>query len=117
MPPEPSDDHRVLKPGFHERVFALVCQVPPGRVTTYGDLARTLGAIQVARHVGFALAALKDDGVPWHRVINSRGRISFPIDSERWRRQRALLEAEGVDVSERGGVDLRALAWTLDPPG
>ena len=109
----PQDDHRVLGPGFHEDVFALVCQVPAGRVTTYGDLARTLGAIQVARHVGFALAACKDDGVPWQRVINGRGRISFPVGSERWRRQRALLRAEGIAVSDSGAVDLRALAWSF----
>jgi methylated-DNA-protein-cysteine methyltransferase-like protein len=109
------DDHRVLGPGFHERVFALVCEVPAGRVTTYGDVARTLGAVEVARHVGFALAALRDDSVPWHRVINSRGRISFPVGSAQWRRQQALLEAEGVHVSDEGRVDLRRLAWTFAP--
>lgn len=97
---------RVLRPGFHARVFALVRQVPPGSLTTYGDVARALGAVQVARHVGNALAALRDDDVPWQRVVNSRGRISFPPGSSSFARQRAALEAEGVPVEDDGRVPL-----------
>jgi methylated-DNA-protein-cysteine methyltransferase-like protein len=102
---------RILEEGFHQRVFALVKKVPKGRVTTYGDVAIALGSVAVARHIGFALAALRNDEVPWQRVINSQGRISFPVDSEQYRRQKALLLAEGVVFDERDRVDLARLRW------
>lgn len=102
---------RVTGPGFHGRVYAVVRQVPAGAVTTYGDVATLLGSPRVARHVGFALAALNDPDVPWHRVINSRGRISFRGDSVRGELQRRLLEAEGIAFDEGGRVDLKALRW------
>lgn len=84
----------------------MVQQVPPGHVTTYGDVATVLGSPRVARHVGFALAALGEQDVPWHRVINSRGRISFKGDPARAGLQRALLVAEGVVFDELGRTDL-----------
>ena len=49
---------RIVGPGFHEQVYAIVKQVPKGFVTTYGDVGRQLGSSRVARHVGFALAGL-----------------------------------------------------------
>ena len=105
---------RVLRPGFHERVFALVRQVPPGSLTSYGDVARALGAVQVARHVGNALAALRDETVPWQRVVNSRGRISVPPRSPSFERQRAALEAEGVPVDDEGRVPLSTRRHVFD---
>lgn len=107
------DADRVLRPGFNERVYALVRQVPAGWVTTYGDLAGLLGSRRVARQVGYALAALADPAVPWHRVINAQGRVSFKGDPLRAREQRSRLEAEGVvfDAGER--VDLAAVRWTF----
>ena len=50
--------------GFHQRVYQVVGQVPIGRVTTYGDVATVLGSPRVARHVGWALAALVDELIP-----------------------------------------------------
>jgi methylated-DNA-protein-cysteine methyltransferase-like protein len=82
-------------------------------VTTYGDVAAALGSPRVARHVGWALAALREEDVPWHRVINSRGRISFKGDTPRAVLQRAKLEAEGVTFSATGRVDLKLLRWTF----
>lgn len=105
---------RVVGPGFHQRVFDVVRTVPPGAVTTYGDVATLLGSPRVARHVGFALAALDDPDVPWHRVINSRGRISFKGDVARGRVQRALLEQEGVAFDASDRVDLRRLRHVFD---
>ncbi|MEZ4238133.1 MAG: MGMT family protein [Myxococcota bacterium] len=96
---------RVVTEGFHQRVFAVVRLVPAGAVTTYGDVAAALGARSVARHVGYALAALgrhgASDDVPWHRVLNVKG---APVGDTS---QRALLEAEGVAFDGRGRVDLR----------
>lgn len=102
---------KIIGPGFNSSVYDLVRQVPAGRVTTYGDIAGFLGSRRVARHVGFALAALTDPAVPWHRVINAQGRISFKGDTARGIEQRLLLESEGVVFNPSGRVDLAALRW------
>lgn len=106
---------RVVTEGFHDRVYAMVRLVPEGRVTTYGDVAAALGSPRVARHVGWALAALRDDDVPWHRVINAQGRISFKGDTPRAELQRMRLEHEGVGFDSRGRVDLKQLRWRFLP--
>lgn len=107
----PAVEPRVVSPGFHARVYAVVRQVPAGFVTTYGQVATLLGSPRVARHVGFALAALSPDHepVPWHRVINSQGRISHRDDAD----QQRMLEDEGVSFDERGRVDLRRFLYTF----
>lgn len=107
-------DERVVSLGFHARVYAVVRSIPAGRVSTYGDVATRLGTPRVARHVGWALAALREDDVPWHRVINARGTISFRGDTPRAVLQRALLEAEGIPFDVRGRVDLRAFRHRPD---
>ncbi len=106
---------RVVKPGFNARVYAVVRQVPPGFVTTYGQVAALLGSPQVARHVGFAMAALgrTDEPAPWHRVINSQGRISARGQPDRAREQRELLEREGVVFDERERVDLGRFRYSF----
>ena len=83
-----------------------MAQVPPGSVSTYGDVAEALGARSVARHVGNALAALPAHrtDVPWHRIVNSRGRISFRSDGARSGEQMGRLAAEGVEVDRNGAV-------------
>lgn len=103
---------RVCGPGFQSRVYAAVSLVPPGRLVTYGDVAAALGDAAVARQVGWALAALTDDGVPWHRVINAQGRISVRGDDARAVVQAARLEAEGVRFTN-GRCDLRAYRFLL----
>ncbi len=102
---------RVTGPGFNSRVYAVVKQVPRGKVSTYGDIATLLGSPRVARHVGFALSALRDPDVPWHRVINSRGKLSLRSDTVRGELQQRLLEAEGVHFDAAGRVDLKTLRW------
>ncbi|MAG56191.1 MAG: methyltransferase [Planctomycetes bacterium] len=116
MPYEPSKHgpRRVVGPGFHELVYGTVQQVPPGRVTTYGDVAGKLGLRTVARHVGYALAAIPEDlDVPWHRVVNGRGRLSPRDEGDGFsQEQRRRLEAEGVEVNPDGRVaDFAALRW------
>lgn len=104
-------EERIVGPGFHERVYAVVRRVPPGRVTTYGDVATVLGSPRVARHVGWALAALREGptDVPWHRVVNGRGRISHRGDLWRAEDQALRLVAEGVPFDAAGRiVDLPA---------
>lgn len=90
----------------HQRIWREVARIPHGRVASYGQVAQRAGLGRLARHVGWALAALpRDSDLPWHRVINAQGRISFPPHSARYREQRRRLIAEGV-VFRRGVVDL-----------
>jgi methylated-DNA-protein-cysteine methyltransferase-like protein len=109
-------EERIVGPGFRSQVYAVVKTVAKGTVTTYGDVAGALGSRRVARQVGFALAALEDDTVPWHRVINAQGRISFKGDLTRAGAQRKRLEREGIrfDGSERV-IDFEAHKAKLRP--
>ncbi len=115
VPPMPAVEPRVVKPGFNARVYAVVRQCPAGFVTTYGQVATLLGSPRVARHVGFAMAAVmqSDEPVPWHRVINSQGRISHRGDVHRAQEQREMLEGEGVVFDERERVDLARFRYTF----
>ena len=94
-----------------EAIYRWVRRVPEGKVATYGQIARLVGSCS-ARQVGYALAAL-DAGadVPWHRIINSQGRISRRTGSEGHRLQRILLETEGVVFSVDDTIDLVQYRW------
>jgi methylated-DNA-protein-cysteine methyltransferase-like protein len=102
---------------FNHQVWDIVRQVPPGRVTTYGEVARMLPLPEgldpksyqtfAPRWVGGAMAACPED-VPWQRVINSKGEISPRPGAEL---QRQLLEEEGVQFDERGRIDLKSFGW------
>jgi len=95
---------------LYSSIYALVRQVPPGRVTTYGHIARLLGC--TARSVGFAMAALPDGhDVPWQRVINSQGKVSPRRNGAGDLVQRLRLEAEGVLFDSCGRVDLSRYGW------
>ncbi len=101
---------------FYEQVYALVRQIPRGKVTSYGRVAQMLGRPNAARAVGYALSALKDQpagaGVPWHRVINSEGRITIANRQHSADDQARLLRAEGVLVGEDLRVDLQHYLWS-----
>ena len=91
---------------LYQQIYALVRQVPPGRVTTYGRIGKRVGC--TARTVGFAMAALPPGSdVPWQRVINSQGRVSHRRDGEGNLLQQDLLQAEGVAFSRSGTIDLQ----------
>jgi methylated-DNA-protein-cysteine methyltransferase related protein len=84
-----------------QRVWDVIEGIPPGCVLNYGEVARLAGYPGKARMVGMALGrAPKKRKLPWHRVVNAQGRISFPVDSDRYQTQRRLLEAEGVEFDE-----------------
>jgi methylated-DNA-protein-cysteine methyltransferase-like protein len=97
----------VAADSFFVSVYRAVRKIPPGRVATYGQLARWLGVPRGARAVGWALRALsprRSANVPWHRVVAAGGRIAVrPGAGPDLQRRR--LRAEGVRF--RGGrVDL-----------
>jgi methylated-DNA-protein-cysteine methyltransferase-like protein len=93
-----------------ERVLAAVRRIPRGKVCTYGNVAEVAGLPRRARLVGTVLRQTSGRGLPWYRVINAGGRISFPTGSDAYQRQRHELEAEGV-VFVGGRVDLRRYGW------
>ena len=93
-----------------EMILAAVRRIPRGKVCTYGDVAEVAGLPRRARLVGTVLRQTSGRGLPWYRVINAGGRISFPVGSDAYARQRHELEAEGV-VFAGGRVDLRRYGW------
>ncbi|CAE7083203.1 unnamed protein product [Rhizoctonia solani] len=108
---------------FHARVYAAVREIPLGRVTSYGHIAKIVGMPRHSRHVGQALKFLPGDSdIPWHRVIASNGTISSRGPGTTGAdRQRDALQAEGVDVrhpAPGGGlmrVSLAEYGWFPDP--
>jgi methylated-DNA-protein-cysteine methyltransferase-like protein len=95
-----------------ERFYAVVRRVPRGRVATYGQIAALSGFPRHARQVGYALNALKDGSrVPWHRVINSSGRISPRADPGWGNLQLRMLEAEGIEFGPGDRVSLERYGW------
>lgn len=99
---------------LYARYYDVVRRIPEGRVATYGTIARVAGRPGAARQVGYALASLGEehDDVPWHRVVNARGRISDRRDpSGSARVQRILLEDEGVVFDAEGRIDLAGFGW------
>ena len=98
---------------FPRRVYAILAQVPPGRVITYGTIAVLLGEPRKARQVGWALAATPawDPPLPAHRVINARGELSGGPAFGGYAVQRGKLEAEGVAFMRDGRVDLERYLW------
>ncbi len=98
--------------GWRDAVYAMTAQIPSGKVLGYRDVAALLGRPRAPRQVGFALAALPPgDLTPWWRVIRSDGTIAMQGDPTRGPRQRALLIAEGVVVSDAGKIDIAVFRW------
>jgi methylated-DNA-protein-cysteine methyltransferase-like protein len=112
---KPARAKRVRSPAISqsvpESILAAVRRIPRGKVCTYGNVAEVAGMPRRARLVGTVLRQTPSArGLPWYRVINAGGRISFPVGSDTYARQRHKLEAEGV-VFVGGRVDLRRYGW------
>jgi methylated-DNA-protein-cysteine methyltransferase related protein len=101
-----------LGSSVYRDIYAAVSRIPRGKVATYGQVALLAGLPGRARQVGYALSALSDKTVPWHRVINARGEISQrPGDDVAGEMQRLRLEAEGVVFDAHGRVSLNDYQW------
>lgn len=102
---------------FYLTVWKIVRQIPRGKVSTYGQIARFIPPIpgltpedfhaNKARWVGYAMAASPKD-VPWQRVVNSQGKISARSGAET---QIKLLEAEEVAFDAHGRIDMKQFGW------
>jgi alkylated DNA nucleotide flippase Atl1 len=96
---------------LYARIYAEVCRIPRGRISTYGRIAKAVGGCS-ARQVGYAMAALPDGSrVPWHRVINQKGEISARKRGSGSEDQRVRLLTEGIPFDPKGGVDLQRYGW------
>ncbi len=96
---------------FFQRVWAVVAQIPEGRVTTYGHIAEHLGARSAARTVGWALKAAAGAALPCHRVVNRFGGLSGRMHFGAPFIMEDLLRSEGVTFTEDGCVDLDRHLW------
>ena len=94
-----------------QQVYQVLSTIPPGKVTSYGAVARLAGLGQGARFVGYVLRNLpKDSTRPWHRVLKSQGKVSLPTDSPSFEEQITRLKAEGILIKS-GKVNLRHHLW------
>lgn len=93
---------------LYDRIYEVVRRIPRGRVATYGQVAREAGLGGQARLAGYALHNLPEGSdVPWHRVVNARGRIALDDSRGGASIQRALLEAEGVTFDRHNSISLQ----------
>ena len=109
-----SSDAKIQKTddvNWYKSVWKVVSEIPSGHVLTYGEVARLSGMPRAARRVSQAMRrAPRKMNLPWHRVINAQGKISFPEDSNGWVRQKERLESEGV-VFLKGKIDLEKFGY------
>ncbi len=100
----------------YDRIYAVVRQIPVGKVATYGQVAELAGLIGKPRVVGYALYKVApDDNIPWQRVINAKGEIStsaFRDGSDDL--QRVLLEEEGIEF-DGNKINLGKYRWQPPP--
>lgn len=98
---------------FKKRVYDLVAQIPRGRVMTYGQIAALCGAAWAAWEVG-QIAHTGPADLPWQRVVNKQGGLAVGWPGGGRATHRALLEGEGVTVSDEFKVDVAKLLWNPD---
>jgi methylated-DNA-protein-cysteine methyltransferase related protein len=96
---------------FYAKVYAVVRQVPYGRVTSYGAIANYLGAPRSARMVGYAMNLSHDKDVPAHRVVNRNGLLTGKFHFAGIHLMQQLLESEGVRVVNDAVQDFDRLFW------
>ncbi len=101
-----------METNFFERVYHIVRQIPHGRVTTYGAIAKALGTARSARMVGWAMNASHGlEDVPAHRVVNRVGMLSGKHHFEGTNLMQQLLENEGIQVVNNQVIDFQKHFW------
>lgn len=102
----------MMEENFFERVYAIAKQIPYGRVTSYGAIAKALGTARSARMVGWAMNASHNiEDVPAHRVVNRNGILSGKHHFQGTNLMQQLLESEGIEVVDNQIVDFEKVFW------
>lgn len=96
---------------FYEKVYEVARQIPFGRVTSYGAIARFLGAAKSARMVGYALIGSVSKNVPAHRVVNRKGLLTGKFHFEGTNLMQQLLESEGIEVKDNQVQNFDKVFW------
>jgi methylated-DNA-protein-cysteine methyltransferase related protein len=97
---------------FFERVYFIVRQIPYGKVTSYGAIAKALGTARSARMVGWAMNASHSlEDVPAHRVVNRKGLLTGKLHFDGTNLMQQLLESEGIVVMDSQIVDFEKHFW------
>jgi len=97
---------------FAKKVIQLIKAIPKGKVATYGQIAKLAGKPHAARGVAWILHSCSESHhLPWHRVIGSKGTISFPQKSKNYLEQKKKLLAEGVVFLDSDQIDLNRFQW------
>ena len=97
-------DHR-------EKIWSVISHIPKGKVSSYGAIANRAGLPGYARYVGYTLKNLPpNSSLPWYRVINSKGYISFRTGTEKYQIQKAKLKQEGIIFSGEK-ISLKKYGW------
>ncbi|PJJ10471.1 methylated-DNA-protein-cysteine methyltransferase-like protein [Flavobacterium sp. 1] len=97
---------------FFERVYIVVRKIPYGKVTSYGAIAKVLGAARSARMVGWAMNAAHNlEDVPAHRVVNRKGLLTGKHHFDGTNLMQQLLESEGVIVVDNQIMNFEAVFW------
>jgi len=97
---------------FFKRVYEVVKQIPYGRVTTYGAIARKIGAPRSARMVGYALnAPFNGENIPAHRVVNRKGLLTGKHHFQGTNLMQQLLESEGIEIEDHVVKNFKDHFW------
>ena len=97
---------------FFQKVYEVVKQIPYGKITTYGAIAKKIGAPRSARMVGYALnASALDEDIPAHRVVNRKGLLTGKHHFQGTNLMQQLLENEGVTIKENTVQNFKEHFW------
>ena len=94
-----------------DAILSTLASIPPGKVSSYGEVAKRAGYPGMARYVAMILKQLPEDSsIPWHRVVNHKRQSSFTKDGHMYHEQISLLKKEGISFS-RNGTILKQYIW------
>ena len=101
-----------METNFFERVYIIARQVPYGKVTSYGAIAKALGTGRSARMVGWAMnASHSREDIPAHRVVNRKGLLTGKHHFDGTNLMKQLLESEGIEIIDNQIVDFEGHFW------
>jgi len=98
--------------GVFITIRGIVSKIPKGKVTTYGDIAKSL-RLESARTVGWAVMGNQDSNIPCHRVVKKDGYLAKNYSLGGWDEQKKRLKCEGVNFIKKYQVDLKKHYWKI----